>query len=282
MAAPAFMVNQAIQYFYSLWQYGLQPSLTLETQPDGTVIASSTVPSCKPDVTLSSISQFNGSRVFVQPHHRRRVSGNGSRRRRKFNRTQNFGHKHLQPEGTLSNENASKDSNEGVVLSAEHTELTKSNSRIEPEIEPILDQMKSLSDEIKYKDDQTVRLQEELSTFKTENEKPTPQLSLMRVSCHDIPPEHPTTGPFTNLSSELNMPSPLSSMKLCRYCEEEFATMNDFLKHVEQNSYMCNNCHDYFTEKPWFSMLDLIMIDVVKGTQLYLKTSAILDPASTT
>ena len=55
----------------------------------------------------------------------------------------------------------------------------------------------------------------------------------------------------------------------CTYCDKEFGNWNDFLEYVKRFSFMCNGCLDYFPEKPWFSTLELVMIDVGSGDQLY-------------
>ena len=39
---------------------------------------------------------------------------------------------------------------------------------------------------------------------------------------------------------------------------------------------MSSNCLDYFEEKPWFAISDLIFLDVDGGVEIYLKAS-ILD-----
>ena len=56
----------------------------------------------------------------------------------------------------------------------------------------------------------------------------------------------------------------------CNYCDKEFTNWDEFLKHMKYFKYMCNNCLDYFPEKPWFRTQELVMIDVGKGDHLYL------------
>ena len=66
-----------------------------------------------------------------------------------------------------------------------------------------------------------------------------------------------------------SFPSAQSDAPHCSYCEKEFANWKDFLEHVKNFSYMCNNCLDYFPDKPWFLTSELVMIDVGKGDRLY-------------
>ena len=61
----------------------------------------------------------------------------------------------------------------------------------------------------------------------------------------------------------------------CRSCEVEFSTWNDYLKHRKSFSFMCSNCLDYFAEKPWFRISDLIFIDVEGGVQIYQKNTVL-------
>ena len=62
----------------------------------------------------------------------------------------------------------------------------------------------------------------------------------------------------------------------CRSCDIEFPNWNDYLKHMKRFSFMCSNCLDYFTEKRWFSISDLIFIDDDGGVHIYHK-NAVLD-----
>ena len=48
----------------------------------------------------------------------------------------------------------------------------------------------------------------------------------------------------------------------CGYCDKEFANWNEFLEYMKVYNLMCNNCLDYFPEKPWFSSSHLVMVDV--------------------
>ena len=59
-------------------------------------------------------------------------------------------------------------------------------------------------------------------------------------------------------------PSTNFGAQQCSYCDREFASWNDFLEHVKTFRYMCNNCLDYFPEKPWFRTPDLVMIGSVR------------------
>ena len=62
----------------------------------------------------------------------------------------------------------------------------------------------------------------------------------------------------------------------CRSCDLEFQSWNDYSQHMKTFSFMCSNCLDYFTEKPWFSISDLIFIDVDGGVHIYHR-DAVLD-----
>ena len=62
----------------------------------------------------------------------------------------------------------------------------------------------------------------------------------------------------------------------CRSCDIEFSDWTDYLKHMKKFSFMSSNCLDYFEEKPWFAISDLIFLDVDGGVEIYLKAS-ILD-----
>ena len=56
----------------------------------------------------------------------------------------------------------------------------------------------------------------------------------------------------------------------CGYCDKEFANWNGFLEYMKVCNSMCNNCLDYFPEKPWFSSSYLVMVDVGCGDLLYI------------
>ena len=61
----------------------------------------------------------------------------------------------------------------------------------------------------------------------------------------------------------------------CRSCDVEFPYWIEYLKHMKKFSFMCSNCLDYFAEQPWFSITDLIFIDVDGGVQIYLKDTVL-------
>ena len=61
-----------------------------------------------------------------------------------------------------------------------------------------------------------------------------------------------------------------SEVQECKYCDEEFSTWKDFVEFMKRFSYMCNNCLDYFPDKPWFLTKEVVMIDVGKGDNIYL------------
>ena len=62
----------------------------------------------------------------------------------------------------------------------------------------------------------------------------------------------------------------------CRSCDVEFSDWTDYSKHMKRFSFMCSNCLDYFADKPWFAISNLIFLDVDGGVEIYLKDS-ILD-----
>ena len=88
------------------------------------------------------------------------------------------------------------------------------------------------------------------------------------------PLDHPQP-PFNIDSYEVNAYPPTTFIQpdaeetQCRYCEEELTSWNDFLRHMNQFSYMCANCLDYYAERPWLPIHDIICIDYGKGVQLF-------------
>ena len=51
---------------------------------------------------------------------------------------------------------------------------------------------------------------------------------------------------------------------------EGIPNWNEFLEYMKVCNFMCNNCLDYFPEKPWFSSSYLVMVDVGCGDLLYI------------
>ena len=47
-----------------------------------------------------------------------------------------------------------------------------------------------------------------------------------------------------------------SNLKYCEFCDEDFMNLVDFSVHMKLYNFMCNNCLDYYAEKPWFNLDD--------------------------
>ena len=92
------------------------------------------------------------------------------------------------------------------------------------------------------------------------------------VNATELPLNHLLYPHIRQVQPVQSVPFPSTNFgaQQCSYCDREFASWNDFLEHVKTFRYMCNNCSDYFPEKPWFRTSDLVMIDVGSGDQLYL------------
>ena len=48
--------------------------------------------------------------------------------------------------------------------------------------------------------------------------------------------------------------------KICKFCDEDFNNPKDYSAHMKLHGFMCNNCLDYFSDKPWFSHDDLTFV----------------------
>ena len=46
----------------------------------------------------------------------------------------------------------------------------------------------------------------------------------------------------------------LTRTKYCEFCDEDFMNKKDFSDHMQLYNFLCNNCVDYYDEKPWFSL----------------------------
>ena len=66
-----------------------------------------------------------------------------------------------------------------------------------------------------------------------------------------------------------NMAVPLKENEVCRFCDEEFSSWDEFLTHLKlAGYYLCNNCLDYFSDKPWSSILELGWISAGVGVKI--------------
>ena len=50
------------------------------------------------------------------------------------------------------------------------------------------------------------------------------------------------------------------TIKYCNFCDEDFDNVDEYAVHMKKHGFMCNNCLDYFSEKPWFSHANLAFI----------------------
>ena len=201
MAHPAFIVNQTIQHFYNLWNYGFQPNLSFNTQPDGSIIASCTVHSNKSEVT--SFSSHSDQTFTMNHNYRRHMSGQNSRRRRRNYRANSFQSNLVTPNNNVKQQDddtspvdeARAIPNETEILCAQIEAVKNNNVVTEKVVAPnsdetlISDQIRLLSEEIERKNRHILKLEVELSTKKFNTYlKQKPTLSMVKVSCHDIPP----------------------------------------------------------------------------------------------
>ena len=85
MAYPSHLINEVLRHFYCRWNYGLQPRLSLNTLPDGSIVVSTEVISSMSDVDIPSGS-FHVHTVSVKGCRRR--SGVNSCARRRIMRSQ--------------------------------------------------------------------------------------------------------------------------------------------------------------------------------------------------
>ena len=108
MAHPLFIAEQAMKSFIGQWLSGLQPSISLTTRSDGSIIATSEVTS----TSVIKIPIRNQSAVSLFP----RRSGKNARYRRKFKRTAKI------------NSNASRDPQTISEEQAEHLPVTREMS----------------------------------------------------------------------------------------------------------------------------------------------------------
>ena len=67
--------------------------------------------------------------------------------------------------------------------------------------------------------------------------------------------------------------SNLDESHQCSFCEEAFddsiIDWKHFVNHLQQFNFMCSDCLDFFTLKPWFLASDLVAIDVDGGVDLF-------------
>ena len=82
MAHPFYLIDDALRCFYRQWNLGLQPKLSLMTQPDGSIVISSEVNTQMPEYDHISSHAHSDSRSS-----RRRRSGRNSRNRRRYLRS---------------------------------------------------------------------------------------------------------------------------------------------------------------------------------------------------
>ena len=55
----------------------------------------------------------------------------------------------------------------------------------------------------------------------------------------------------------------------CKFCDEEFLGWDHFMEQRQRTNFMCSDCLDFFTLKPWFKFSEIIAIDVEGGANLY-------------
>lgn len=59
----------------------------------------------------------------------------------------------------------------------------------------------------------------------------------------------------------------------CSFCEKAFddsiIDWKHFVNHLQQFNFMCSDCLDFYTLKPWFLASDLVAIDVDGGVDLF-------------
>ena len=135
-------------------------------------------------------------------------------------------------------------------------------------------------------------INEEIVFPTTDAETPKPELSINKQPSVDVSPKewsfldipdlniNPPVNPhevssYQIISSAAKEAQPSSSgTNLCIFCDKEFENWNEFLTHMNNSNFLCNNCLDYFTEKPWFSASDLVMVDSTAGVNLHLPKHA--------
>ena len=44
--------------------------------------------------------------------------------------------------------------------------------------------------------------------------------------------------------------------KLCGFWDREFPSMDQFSNHMKLFGYICNNCLNYFSNTPWFALVE--------------------------
>ena len=44
----------------------------------------------------------------------------------------------------------------------------------------------------------------------------------------------------------------LTAGNLCKFCDKEFSTLQDFRNHFKSSGYICNNCLDFSSDMLWF------------------------------
>ena len=133
-------------------------------------------------------------------------------------------------------------------------------------------------------DEQNVSLNTESRNNKPELsiiKQPSVNVSLKEWSFLDIPsleikpPVNPhEVSSYQILSSTAEEAQSSSDTNICLFCNEEFGNWNEFLLHMNKSNYLCNNCLDYFSEKPWFSASNLVMVDSAVGQYLHLAKHA--------
>ena len=219
-ANPSTIVEHAVHYFMHLRQCGLQPSLSLKTLPSGIVCASSSVYSNPQAVN------FQNSKTNLK--HR---SGQRSRTRRKQKRNL------ISPSVPVA-----------VVTDFPGTD-TKSNH------------VNQNSDSLDFSG----------TEFALNHETSINTSQLCICGPPDELCQCPTGIPnLQSDSSDLHLDASSSSSipsldqqpsvhnenvlnhKLCRFCETEFALLNDFKTHLRKYGFICYNCLDFYSDMTWY------------------------------
>ena len=219
-ANPSTIVEHAVHYFMHLWQCGLQPSLSLKTLPNGIVCASSSVYSNPQAVT------FQNGKTNLK--HR---SGQRSRTRRKQKR------------------NLSSPSVPVAVVTDSPETDTKSNH------------VNQNSDSLDFSPTE-LALNHETSINTSQlcicgpPDAPCQCPTLIRNLQSDSSAIHLDASSSSSLSSFGQQPSVhdenVLHQKLCRFCETEFAMLNDFKTHLRKFGFICYNCLDFYSDMAWY------------------------------
>ena len=174
------LIDQAIRQFYDQWSFGFQPSVMIETKPNGIINVTSRVACHLPS---SPTKQH-------QPQPKRRRSGRASRLRRRESRECSQSIKTV--DQSAAEPRPQKKMNLDKLIDGKQTEAIEMMKSMEKDIcqTDIRNCIDLLDEEIRKKDDQIFKLQLNVADLKVKSHSVTPPMSLTmhQISSIDIPP----------------------------------------------------------------------------------------------